>query len=58
MYDWRIDTLVAGWVDGTLPNYGLLLKPTRLEKSRFRAFNSADPDIPKLTVTYYPRCDK
>jgi hypothetical protein len=56
IYGWRIDALAAGWVNGTLPNNGLLLKPTRLVNSRFRAFASGDPDVPKLTVTYYPRC--
>jgi hypothetical protein len=58
VYDWRLDTLVAGWVDGTLPNHGVLLKPVRLDKTRLHGFTSTDPDIPKLTVTYYPRCDK
>ena len=58
IYDWRLDTLVAGWIDGTLPNHGVLLKPVRLDNSRLHAFASTDPDIPKLTVAYYPRCAK
>jgi hypothetical protein len=58
LYDWHLDTLVAGWVDGTLPNHGVLLKPVGLDKTLLHAFTSTDPDIPKLTVTYYPRCDK
>jgi hypothetical protein len=56
IYGWRIDALAAGWVNGTLPNNGMLLKPTKLLNSRFRAFASGDPDVAKLTVTYYPRC--
>jgi hypothetical protein len=55
-YDWRIDTLVAGWVDGTLANNGLLLKPNYLYKTRFGAFGSGGADDPKLIVTYYERC--
>lgn len=56
-YYWRIEALVAGWVDGTVPNYGLLLKPTNLDKSRFSTFASGTTDGPELTVTYYERCD-
>lgn len=55
-YTWRLDALVAGWVNGTLPNYGMLLKPVKLDKSRFRAFASTDGNGPELTVTYYERC--
>jgi Tfp pilus assembly protein PilX len=56
VYDWRIDTLVAGWMDGTLANNGLLLKPNYLYKTRFSAFGSGGADDPQLTVTYYERC--
>ena len=56
-YYWRIEALVAGWVDGTMPNHGLLLKPTNLDKSRFSAFASGTSDGPELTVTYHERCD-
>lgn len=56
-YYWRIDALVAGWVDGTLPNNGVLLKPTKLYETRFSAFTSGTTDGPQLTVTYYERCD-
>jgi Tfp pilus assembly protein PilX len=55
-YYWRIDTLVAGWMDGTLANNGLLLKPNNLSKARFGAFGSGGADDPQLTVTYYERC--
>ena len=54
-YYWRIDTLVAGWMDGTMANNGLLLKPNNLSKVRFGAFTSG-ADSPQLTVTYYERC--
>jgi Tfp pilus assembly protein PilX len=56
-YTWRIDALVAGWVDGTIANNGVLLKPTDLPKSRFGAFTSGDADGPQLTVNYYERCN-
>jgi Tfp pilus assembly protein PilX len=55
-YYWRIDTLVAGWMDGTLANNGLLLKPNNLSKAHFGAFGSGGADDPQLTVTYYERC--
>jgi len=54
-YYWHIDTLVAGWMDGTMANNGLLLKPNDLYKARFSAFGSGADD-PQLTVTYYERC--
>jgi Tfp pilus assembly protein PilX len=56
-YFLRLDALVAGWMDGTLANNGVLLKPTSLNKSRFAAFSSGDTDGPQLTVNYYERCD-
>jgi Tfp pilus assembly protein PilX len=56
-YTWSIDALVAGWIDGTMPNNGLLLKPTGLLDSRFSAFASGDTDGPRLTVNYYERCN-
>jgi Tfp pilus assembly protein PilX len=56
IYAWSVDTLAAGWLDGTLPNYGVLLKPSQLVKSRFRAFKSSAGQIPRLILTYYPPC--
>lgn len=56
-YFWRLDALVAGWMNGTLANNGVLLKPTNLNKSRFSAFTSGDADGPQLTVNYYERCN-
>jgi Tfp pilus assembly protein PilX len=55
-YTWRLDALAAGWADGTVANYGVLLKPVRLVKSRFSAFASGDSDGPQLAVTYFERC--
>jgi type II secretory pathway pseudopilin PulG len=56
-YTWRLDGLVAGWVDGTTPNNGVLLKPTGLIDSRFSAFTNSDGNGPQLTVNYYERCN-
>jgi Tfp pilus assembly protein PilX len=56
-YYWRIDGLVAGWMDGTMANNGLLLKPVNLTKSRFSAFTNSDGNGPQLTVNYYERCN-
>jgi Tfp pilus assembly protein PilX len=56
-YTWRLDTLVAGWVDGTMANNGVLLKPTNLNKSRFNSFASGTSEGPQLTVSYYERCN-
>jgi hypothetical protein len=56
-YTWRIDGLAAGWIDGTMANNGLLLKPTGLLDSRFSAFTNSDGNGPQLTVNYYERCN-
>jgi Tfp pilus assembly protein PilX len=56
-YTWHLDGLVAGWVDGTMPNNGVLLKPTGLIDSRFSAFTNSDGNGPQLTVNYYERCN-
>jgi hypothetical protein len=56
-YTWRLDGLVAGWIDGTMPNNGVLLKPTGLIDSRFSAFTNSDGNGPQLTVNYYERCN-
>lgn len=56
IYTWHIDTLAAGWLDGTVPNYGVLFKPTNLNKSRFRTFASSVGQVPKLTLAYFPPC--
>jgi hypothetical protein len=56
-YTWRIDGLAAGWMDGTVANNGLLLKPAGLLDSRFSAFMNSDGNGPLLTVNYYERCN-
>ena len=56
-YTWRIDGLAAGWIDGSMANNGVLLKPTNLYKSRFSSFTNSDGDGPLLTVNYYERCN-
>jgi len=53
-YTVRIDPLVQSWADGTFPNYGMLLKPTRLVNALFVSNNGANK--PELTVRYFKRC--
>jgi hypothetical protein len=53
-YPLRIDALVQSWADGTFPNYGILLKPTRLVNALFVSNNGASK--PELTVRYFKRC--
>jgi hypothetical protein len=53
-YTVRIDSLVQGWADGSYPNYGMLLKPTRLVNALFVSFEGGNK--PELTVRYFKRC--
>jgi len=53
-YTLRIDSLVQGWADGSFPNYGMLLKPTRLVNALFVSFDGGNK--PELTVRYFKRC--
>lgn len=53
-YTLRIDSLVQGWADGSFPNYGILLKPTRLMNTLFVSFDGGNK--PELTVRYFKRC--
>jgi hypothetical protein len=53
-YTLRIDALVQGWADGSFPNYGLLLKPTRLLNALFVSFDGSTK--PELSVRYFKRC--
>ena len=56
-YTWRIDALVEGWNNGSLPHYGILLKPSGLLEARFASFDNATSSIrPQLVVRYLPRC--
>ncbi|UVW28731.1 DNRLRE domain-containing protein [Massilia sp. H6] len=54
-YAWRIDALVEGWANKTLPNNGLLLKPSGLLEARFHTRGSPT-NQPKLDIRYLPRC--
>ncbi|HDK26780.1 MAG TPA: DNRLRE domain-containing protein, partial [Candidatus Atribacteria bacterium] len=56
---WDIDTLVQGWLDGTIPNYGMMLKD--LDESSVNTiayFYTSDYTVdttkrPKLEIDYY-----
>ena len=56
---WEITSLVEGWVDGGIPNHGVLLKRTNDGSGDFLLilYNSRythDPSLrPKLEITYY-----
>lgn len=54
-HDWDITDLVQDWVDGTLTNYGIIIK-ANVESSNYIAFYSKDwstaSQRPKLTVVY------
>lgn len=53
-YTWRVDALVDSWANRSVPNYGVLLKPTALANVQFVSFNGANK--PELVVRYYKRC--
>ena len=54
---WNIGALVQGWVDGSIPNYGLLLKGTGDTEVSFASKEDADPSLrPKLSITYSCAC--
>ena len=53
-YTARIDPLVQAWANDTVPNYGMLLKPTRLVRAQFVSFDGSNK--PELIVRYYLRC--
>jgi hypothetical protein len=55
---WSLDDLVEGWVDGTISNYGLVLKDTDESTVEvWKGFRSSDwgtaSERPKLVVHYY-----
>ena len=55
--NWNVRDLVQGWVDGTYPNHGLLLKATGTIEATFASKEDADPALrPRLTVTYTCAC--
>jgi Tfp pilus assembly protein PilX len=54
---WDIKTLVQGWVDGSYPNNGLLLKGSGTVNVTFASKENADPTLhPKLEITYACEC--
>ena len=54
VYTLPVAVLVQGWADKSLPNYGMLLKPTRLLNTKFISFDGSNK--PELDVRYYLRC--
>ena len=55
---WDIDSLVQGWIDGSIINYGVMLKDTNEETPEgYRYFVSSEVGDalldPKLVVSYY-----
>lgn len=56
---WYVDDLVMGWIDGSISNYGLLLKPTdEASNDQSAYFYSSDytsniSKCPKLEIDYY-----
>lgn len=56
VYTWRIDGLVESWLNGAVPNFGVLLKPSGLLEARFASVDNNDFPKPKLVVRYLPRC--
>ncbi|MDH3642224.1 MAG: DNRLRE domain-containing protein, partial [Gammaproteobacteria bacterium] len=57
-YTWDISALVQGWVDGTYPNYGLVLVGFNgINNSQFHSGDATDPTLtPMLTITYSCEC--
>ena len=57
-YTWSIKDLVQGWIDGSITNYGVLLKDTNESTvEAWKCFYSSDwgnaDQRPKLTISYY-----
>ncbi|MDJ0881047.1 MAG: DNRLRE domain-containing protein, partial [Gammaproteobacteria bacterium] len=58
-YEWEIDSLVQGWVDGTFPNYGVILVPAvaGMTGERFHTSDHTDSTHwPSLSITYTCEC--
>ncbi|MDJ0701184.1 MAG: DNRLRE domain-containing protein, partial [Woeseiaceae bacterium] len=57
--EWDVTSLVQGWVDGSYPNYGVVLVATTsgMTGERFHSSDVVDPaNRPSLTVTYACEC--
>jgi hypothetical protein len=55
---WYIDNLVKGWMNGSIPNYGVLIKPTEESSNNKIAHcrssdHSTNMHRPKLEIEYY-----
>jgi len=55
---WHVDDLVKGWLDGSIANYGVLVKPTNESSNdKIAYFRSSDSGTstqrPKLEIRYY-----
>jgi hypothetical protein len=54
---WYIKHLVKGWLDGSITNNGMLLKPINEPATNGAWFESSDHDIlnrrPQLVIEYY-----
>jgi len=55
---WQIDNLVRGWHDGSISNYGMLLRDNdESSNNGYVEFWSSDHNIgnqrPKLVISYY-----
>jgi len=58
-YEWNIAPLVQGWVDGSYPNYGVVLTAAvaGMLGERFYTSDAANPSRhPHLTITYACEC--
>ena len=54
---WDVTPLVASWVAGLDPNYGLLVKSSPgIDRARFSSADRVCGQYPKLTVTYSCEC--
>jgi hypothetical protein len=55
---WYINDLVKGWLNGSIPNYGVLIKPTDESSNDkiaylYTSYYSDDTKYPKLEIEYY-----
>ena len=58
-YEWNIMQIVQGWVDGSYPNYGVVLVAAiaGMPGERFYTSDHADPTLhPKLSITHACEC--
>ena len=59
---WDIDDLVQGWIDGSIANYGVVLKDidettTKACKGFYSSEWTYGPRRPKLEISYYDPTD-